>query len=288
MVRAAVAVVTAVLLAGACSGQSTSDSDSHGNEKGGSSSSGTAGATSGTSGSSTGGTASGGFSGTSPTGGAAGTAGKSTGGSSTGGSSTGGDAGVGGTGGGGTSGDSGAAGEGGAAGCEGPAPGGCPARKCADGQTCVLTSGVCSPSQCECVDGNWACTDDCGGGRCIDGKDFCTTPDPSGCGSNADCPDGDVCMPSPLAVCIPRLCACNALGNTWTCREECTGGVCVRPSCPTGCTPQMGGLCGSDRITWVCTSSPFPSEEFRNGGCTDAGTQVPRYCCPTTFKPECL
>jgi hypothetical protein len=56
--------------------------------------------------------------------------------------------------------------------------------------------------------------------------------------------------------------------------------------CPAGCEPQPQGLCGMDAITWVCTGSP-PWMEFQAAGCTDPGTQVPRYCCPDTYLPEC-
>jgi hypothetical protein len=105
---------------------------------------------------------------TSSTGGGGGSAGTASGG-------VGGDAGVGGTvsgggGGGGGGGVGGDAGVGGTAsgGCEGPSPAGCISTGCDDGSVCTPTSGVCVPSTCFCgQNGEWACSEDCGGGICI-------------------------------------------------------------------------------------------------------------------------
>lgn len=299
MVRATLWVVSVGFFVGAtaCSGRSTKDDDSSGGKSGDAGSSGfetggSGGTSSGSGGTSQGGTtsgddgdddnggtiagsASGGSSGAFPTGGTAPTGGAPTGG--TAGSSTG-----------------GAAGEGGSAGepseCEGPAPGGCQRSGCAEGQTCQLASGTCIPSVCSCSNGTWVCTGDCGGGRCVDGPGACTTPDPSGCLTNDDCASDEECKQPAITVCIPTGCACSPLGNTWQCANPCNGGVCVPKTpdeCPETCEPQASGVCGSDKATWVCTSSPIPVQDFMNGGCTDAFTQVPRYCCPPTFKPEC-
>ncbi|NUP12814.1 MAG: hypothetical protein HOW73_42795 [Polyangiaceae bacterium] len=55
--------------------------------------------------------------------------------------------------------------------CEGPNPAGCyvgDPQSCAEGYDCVHTN-ECLPSVCACsdtVDGEWLCTDDCGGGVC--------------------------------------------------------------------------------------------------------------------------
>jgi hypothetical protein len=300
MVR--VAAIVVFVLAGACSGRSAKNDDAKGDPSGGggassgatstggSSSGGDAGSTSGSGsgGSSTGGSAEGGSStGGSAEGGSSTGGSSTTGGSSSGGSSTGGAAGMG-TGGSGTSGDGGAAG---ASECEGPAPGGCPARSCPDGQSCQLASGVCVPSRCDCVNGQWSCTRDCGGGRCVD-TPSCTTPDPSGCENDDDCSPNEACEPPTLTICIPIDCACSPMGGEWQCREECSGGVCVprRPQgCPESCEPQAGGFCGQEQVTWVCSSpGTIPVQEFMDGGCTDPFTQVPRYCCPPTFKSECF
>lgn len=51
-------------------------------------------------------------------------------------------------------------------GCMDPYPGGCFETGCPLNEVCLMTSGVCVPSICECVSGGWSCTDDCGGGVC--------------------------------------------------------------------------------------------------------------------------
>jgi hypothetical protein len=291
-VRATLVAVGIGLFVGAtaCSGRSTNDDDSSAGASGdagassGGSATGSGGTSSGASGTTSGGTSSGDDDDDGPIGGT------TTGGSASGGSGSttpaGGTAPTGGTAGsstGGTAGEGGSAGEPGE--CEGPAPGGCQFSGCPSGQTCTLASGVCVPSRCDCMNGEWACTLDCGGGRCVDGPSSCATPDPSGCETNDDCAPGKVCAQPAIAVCIPTGCACGF--GSWQCREECGGGVCTEPTCPTGCEPQPRGLCGEDEVTWVCTTSPIPVEEFMSGGCVDQFTQVPRYCCPSTFKPEC-
>jgi hypothetical protein len=285
--------VAGVLVAAGCSSRSTRKDGSSGGTSGntGHHSGGTAagggktasggagGATAGTSasaGSEQGGT--GGTSGTS--GGAAPTAGTSPAGGTP---STGG-AGTAGTGenGAGTSGD---AGEGGASGCAEPAPGGCPARRCGEGQECQLLSGQCIPSQCECVDGEWACTEDCGGGVCVDAVSC--GQDPSGCLTDGDCTGDEVCTPPADGACIPTRCACPLTG-IWQCENDCNGGVCRLPTCPAACEPQIEGFCGEEQVTWVCTGTGVPYQEFIDAGCTDPATQVPRLCCPATYKSECF
>jgi hypothetical protein len=52
------------------------------------------------------------------------------------------------------------------AGCTPPSPVGCKKTGCPLGLTC--TEGGCAPSGCACAGGGqWACTDDCGGGTCV-------------------------------------------------------------------------------------------------------------------------
>lgn len=55
-------------------------------------------------------------------------------------------------------------------GCAGPNPAGCMGTACPIGQVCTQTSGLCVPSSCACdsQSGMWFCTDDCGGGICVD------------------------------------------------------------------------------------------------------------------------
>jgi hypothetical protein len=59
---------------------------------------------------------------------------------------------------------SGSGGSGG--GCEGPNPAGCISNACPPNAVCDTSIG-CFPSQCDCSDGQWVCTDDCGGGTCV-------------------------------------------------------------------------------------------------------------------------
>jgi hypothetical protein len=56
------------------------------------------------------------------------------------------------------------------AGCNAPDPTGCMLTGCPLDQICTPTSGLCVPSWCTCDQqtGTWACTDDCGGGKCAD------------------------------------------------------------------------------------------------------------------------
>lgn len=48
---------------------------------------------------------------------------------------------------------------------------------CPPSYRCDVTVG-CKPSRCTCVDGGWACDDDCGGGTCVPVE---TSPDPPAC-----------------------------------------------------------------------------------------------------------
>jgi hypothetical protein len=277
---------------GACSGRSTRGDEASGGPKGGDAgenATGGAAPSGGASGTSAGGTASGGEAGEgSATGGASGAgAGVSgAGGSIISGAGVGGYAGVGAT--------PAGAGAGGAPQCEGPNPAGCSLGRgvaCSAGRTCVLrgdrdAGGPCFSSRCLCGEnGQWGCFQDCVEGECVD-EAPCTTPNPAGCESDADCEAGMSCEPPVDAVCIPVGCACDEAVDTWSCRENCGGGECV-PTCPVDCTPEQGGLCGDDLVTWVCTGSEIPVDVFTRAGCDDPGTQVPRFCCHPTFKAEC-
>ncbi len=54
-----------------------------------------------------------------------------------------------------------------AAGCEDPHPGGCHARGCPRGESCVDRGCASSTCGCSSEGGLWICTDDCGGGTCV-------------------------------------------------------------------------------------------------------------------------
>ena len=58
--------------------------------------------------------------------------------------------------------------------------------------------------------------------------------------------------------------------------------------CPSGCEAGSEPFCEGDGVTWVCFGpGPIDYQALLDGGCTDLATQVPRYCCPASFHPEC-
>jgi hypothetical protein len=113
------------------------------------------------------------------------------------------------------------------------------------------------------------------------GSGGCAEPNPAGCTPEAECPPTHRCEVSP-ADCRPSQCTCS--GSEWVCTRDCGGGRCRPAGCPMGCEPE--GECGKDRTTWVCTG-PGDWNVLVDAGCQDLATQVPRYCCPATFMPEC-
>lgn len=56
-----------------------------------------------------------------------------------------------------------------------------------------------------------------------------------------------------------------------------------------GCSPSdSAGICGDvPGNVWIC-DGPFDRQALIDAGCVDLATQIPRYCCPDTFFPECL
>jgi hypothetical protein len=43
-------------------------------------------------------------------------------------------------------------------------------------------------------------------------------------------------------------------------------------------------------VSWVCyvSGGGIPGyQDLIEAGCVDLATQIPRLCCPATFKPEC-
>ncbi len=157
-------------------------------------------------------------------------------------------------------------------GCEGDSPEGCQNDDdCAGDMVCDLTA--CVPSMCECSNGNWRCTPDCGGGLCVEpqGGGNCEGNNPQGCMDDAACGAGFVCDRS---ICAPSSCHC-AEGGDWMCTRDCRGGRCVAeaalacdvpaPSgcrqfgCPAGqtCVVQPGechpSRCNCSNGAWMCT-----------------------------------
>lgn len=91
---------------------------------------------------------------------------------------------------------------------------------CDAGQTCAMAG--CQPSDCTCVDGEWACTDDCAG-TCTG---TCPGENPQGCVADG-CPEGEVCAQA--GTCVPSSCGCDPATGQWICTEDCGGGICLPP-----------------------------------------------------------
>lgn len=157
--------------------------------------------------------------------------------------------------------------------CDGPNPQGCQNDdECSGEQVCDQSA--CAASSCSCQDGQWLCTEDCGGGLCVElENNACEGNNPVGCLDDADCGAGFVCDPS---VCAPSSCFCGP-GDVWACTRDCRGGRCTADdslSCgdlpaPSGCSqygcPQEQTCvreegeclpsschCGENQV-WVCT-----------------------------------
>jgi hypothetical protein len=105
--------------------------------------------------------------------------------------------------------------------CALPDPSGCVQTGCPSGEVCDTTLG-CYPSNCACdVSGAWICTEDCGGGQCV--EDSPCGPSPAGC-TQVGCPDGYTCDMS--VGCLPSVCTCDP-ATGWACTDDCGGGTCV-------------------------------------------------------------
>jgi hypothetical protein len=170
--------------------------------------------------------------------------------------------------------------------CDEPNPQGCRDTGCPDGQVCQLDlPGACIPSSCECDPdtGIWACTEDCGGGACVeDEPPGCIGPNPGGC-RNQGCPDGLRCSLDLEDGCAPSSCGCDEDTGMWLCTADCGGGVCVEddgdacdgPS-PAGC--RMNGCPGGQRCSMDIEDGCAPSScQCMNGfwACTrDCGGGV--------------
>lgn len=203
--------------------------------------------------------------------------------------------------------------------CEGPNPQGCQPGECGAGEVCVEPPGdgtVCLPSHCFCEDGQWICTEDCGGWVCEPetgtDPDTCEEPNPAGCliGSSSGCASGEVCALPEDGACISSGCVCD--DGVWTCTPDCMGGVCVpddaTPSTcdqpnPAGCRDtgcdeghvcsfETGDctasscFCDEEEGTWICTDDcsggvcvPVqPCEGPNPAGCTQLGCEEDEVC----------
>lgn len=148
--------------------------------------------------------------------------------------------------------------------CDGPNPAGCADDTgCAADEACLVDGEQCLSSFCECVDGNWACDDDCGGGRCVPAPE-CEGPNPQGCQFDFDCADvGGFCN---IEACSPSVCECTFDG--WACSDDCigtcqvAGGGCDDPN-PQGCANITDCGPGEDCVVDedVCLSSGCVCDE---------------------------
>lgn len=164
--------------------------------------------------------------------------------------------------------------------CVAPNPQGCMESGCPDGLVCTVGE-ACVPSRCLCEGGGWVCTEDCGGGSCVEtAEPTCEGPNPQGC-AETGCPDGESCMPT--GRCIASACACD--DGEWACSEDCEGGACVPDvecgplpeldRCDDGCEP--GSECVADRD---CAAGDCD--------CVGGGWRCPEACYATCRDAEPL
>lgn len=117
--------------------------------------------------------------------------------------------------------------------CSTPNPAGCTQEGCPEGYLCLPNFEECAPSECQCIDGNWGCTRDCGG--------------------------GGTCAPEPEPLCPDTAPVCGVDGQTWAdrCAAESNGvEVFGQGTCEALCAvigPCMEDpVCGADGRTWSC------------------------------------
>ena len=135
--------------------------------------------------------------------------------------------------------------------CEVPLTGCYEDSECEGAEVCLPSATLeCVPSECGCdpATGELWCTDDCAPGRC--GESVCEGSNPAGC-VDGSCPPGLECAAIAGGPCIPTSCLCDADTASWTCTDDCSGGICIRG--------EGGGACSSDSD---CTAG----EEWCEGG----------------------
>ncbi|MCB9523745.1 MAG: hypothetical protein H6702_10280 [Myxococcales bacterium] len=122
----------------------------------------------------------------------------------------------------------------------GPDPSGCEGdADCPAGDVCAPDP-TCPPVNCRCERGTWVCDAACGG-RCQTPV-ACEGANPQGCTEDAQCADGERCVPDPEG-CRSSGCLCD--GGAWVCLPDCGGGVCQPAPLCEGPPPAQG--CEADR-----------------------------------------
>jgi hypothetical protein len=206
--------------------------------------------------------------------------------------------------------------------CLEPDPRGCRAEGCPSGLNCIpVDTPGCTPSECTCVDGGWACTDDClPVHECLD------LPLPQPCGPDirscmqTGCPNGEVCAPTGDLGCMASSCSCDEASGAWQCTADCGPIVacvpielnerlcstpnpagCAATGCPYGqrcietgdtvCRPSTC-VCEPDEDVWGCTRDCRPdkacvAEEDLEDPAPTPGCEGPNPAgCPVTGCPD--
>lgn len=138
---------------------------------------------------------------------------------------------------------------------------------CGAEQFCAISAlDVCVPTSCECSQGDWVCTDDCGrANECQDATpQTCSGPDPSiqECAVDADCAGAQVCVPSGDDGCAPSACSC--MDGQWVCTADCGEIRECRDPAPEVCGDQDPGQPFCNAVPMPC---PVGQEREAKDGC---------------------
>ena len=144
---------------------------------------------------------------------------------------------------------------------------------CQDDEGCpgelICTFEGCNPSECQCEPetGMTLCTDDCGGGVCVEkNEDLCEDFIPP-CEDDEECPGELICS---FEGCNPSHCFCHPDTGDALCTSDCSGGECVEDS--DACTP----------------GETFPADDECNTcGCPANGKKSEALCTLMDCTPEC-
>ena len=207
--------------------------------------------------------------------------------------------------------------------CDSPNPAGCTAdSECADGQLCTVDPDQCLPSSCFCdeASGVWACTEDCGGGVCVDAGGSCETDDECAYGAewcedgecvecdnsaivcDLACPDGygfvsrNGCTP---CECVPLPGPCDGPNPAGCSSVGCPAGEICQPTGDAVCLPSSC-FCDEASASWICTDDcggGGTCEPAEPGECdSDDDCEIYSICmdgtcteigCPDVWDPVC-